>query len=509
MWFFLSLICLSFIAVTNVIAGLVAATVLGYGPKNWEKLRPNLISRLQNCSKFFKQYKISFNLLRNSFFILQGFAIRLINTIQQFRSKKGLEDESEENNDSESNKAATVSDDESFDEVMSSLARTDIGDLIADDTDEISNLVPMQEIFDEELLSVLATQGTEVWLVNEKRVETSLLNLNVVMMKSGKFAANLDWRIRCSEGNLSIAQVREFLQELKDDCCNYLESQAAITKQMLLRLDEFGELKYLAEEIDYANMEQSAQIETTLSNIDQLFSLDDPERGAKRILKELSSLRYARHRLRDLQERTFMKIVIYENLLETVPHQLFIDENSGIRGRIGVESILIEWWKQKRNQKRNITFALIDFVRFGEINEEYGILVCDKIIKNFGMQLEDKFTNTDLVGIYAGNCFLVATLNAGPQKTLSDIERIRQDAAKTYYRYEQVDRLQVNVTCVVTEALPTQTWQDVLAVLEKTMTFAKKTGRNNTYQDIPGSLKAAPEKVVAPDMGEMERVIDL
>jgi hypothetical protein len=72
---------------------------------------------------------------------------------------------------------------------------------------------------------------------------------------------------------------------------------------MKLRLDEFGDLKNIAEEIDYANMEQSAQIETTLSNLNHLDLTDNPEEGANRLIKELAGLRFARHRLRDMLER--------------------------------------------------------------------------------------------------------------------------------------------------------------------------------------------------------------
>lgn len=398
----------------------------------------------------------------------------------------------------------------SFDEMMKALTEVDVSELLDDESDEITELAPMQEIFDEDLANLLMEQGTETWLVNEKHVETSILKLNVVMMKSGRFAAELDWRIRSSWEDLTNEDVKQFLGELKDDCRNYLDSQAEITQQMLERLDEFGELKYLAEEVDYANMEQSAQIETTLSNLDHLVLTGKPQEGATRLLKELGSLRIARHRLRDMQDRTFMQIVFYEDRVDTIPQQLYFDEHFGLRGRIGIEVALHEWWKQKRHQKRQITFALLDFVKFGEANDEHGIAVCDNAIKAFGRRLQEHFDATDLVGIFSGNCFLVATVNAGLQKTITEIERVRQNCEQTVFRYADGKKtMRLQLTCAITEALATQSREDVLKALGTTMTAAKKAGRNHTFQLVPGPLNSPPEKVSAPNMVEEPQEINL
>ncbi|MDR0870790.1 MAG: diguanylate cyclase [Planctomycetaceae bacterium] len=395
-----------------------------------------------------------------------------------------------------------------FDSVIEKLTNADVSAILADETDEISNLVPMQEIFDDDLAAVLAEQGTESWFVNEKRVETSLLKLNVVMMKSGQFSAELDKRIRSRRGSLTQADNKQFLGELKDDCRNYLESQAAITEQMKKRFDEFGELQNLAEEVDFANMEQSAQIETTLSNLDNLVLTLSPEDGGSRLLKELSNLRLARHRLRDMQEKMFITISFYEDRVDTIPQQLYIEEYFGIRGRIGLEVAINEWWKQKRNAQRQITFALLDFVKFGAANEEHGIAVCDKAIKYFGHFLQEQFDTADLIGIYEGNCFLVATLNAGPKKTITEIERVRQNCEKTVFKYGS-GSMQLQLTCGITEALETQSRTDVLAALEKTLAFAKKNGRNHTFYFVPGLIDKPPEKVEAPNLGEEPKEAEL
>jgi diguanylate cyclase (GGDEF)-like protein len=398
---------------------------------------------------------------------------------------------------------------DNFDAVIEQLANIAVGDLLDDDSGSINDLAPMQEIFDDELATVLAEHNTESWLVNEKHVETSLLKLNVVMMKSGRFASELDWRIRSTRDTATEKDIKEYLKELKDDCKNYLESQATIMEQMKSRLDEFGELKNLAEETDFANMEQSAQIETTLNNLDNLVLEGTPQDGATRLVKELSSLRVARHRLRDMQDKAFLTIVFYEDRIDTIPQQLYVDEMFGIRSRIGLEVAINEWWKQKRHTQRQITFALLDFVKFGEKNEEYGIMVCDKAIKNFVQSLQEHFEASDLIGIYHGNCFLVATVNMGPKKTITEIERIRQNCEQTVFKCSGGSVMQLQLTCAITEALSTQSRTEVLAALEKTLAFAKKKGRNHTFFFVPGPLEKPPEQVDAPNLVEEPKEVEL
>ncbi|MDR2346052.1 MAG: diguanylate cyclase [Planctomycetaceae bacterium] len=387
-----------------------------------------------------------------------------------------------------------------LEQIMETLTTADVSDLLEIQEDDLSFMLPEQEIFDEDISEMLGEQSTESWLVNDKQVETSLLRLNTVMMKSGRFAAELDWRIRCLRGSIKKENIEQFVTELEDDCKNYLETQAAISQQMLERLDEFGELRYLAEEVDYANMEQSAQVETTLNNLN-IIRQSTTDEAANRLLRELGSLRVARHRLRDLQDKTYISVVLYENRIDNIPQQLFIDEQLGIRSRIGLETTIHNLWQQKRQQTRQFTFALLDFVRFGEVNDEYGIIPADQILKVFGQSIEGKFDKSDLVGIYRGNCYLIVTQNIGLQKTITEIERIRQLCEKTRFVCKNINReIHLQLTCGIAEALGTQTQAEVFQCLEKALQAAKKAGKNRTFNFIHGPLNKPPEEVAAPNL---------
>jgi len=501
------IILIYLLSFSNFVVGFYIAVQLGFGPRNVKRglynfFLPNEIQNFARSAPLQRYLGIFHYLplarLRSLFSYIPVIYFKQIDN-SNTGSPEGAVSQS----------GVAEEEEDAVEAMMEQMADASVEDLLYDEADDILELMPMQEIFDDDLASVLTERGTETWFLNEKHVETSLLRLNTVMMKSGRFSAELDWRIRTSQDNLTAQDISQFIKELRDDCTQYLQQQAAITDQMKARLDDFGELKNLAEDIDFANMEQSSQIETTVSNLNQM-KPDAANTGelASRLIKELMNLCVARHRLRDIQDRTYMDIVFYEKHLDSIPQQLYFDEKFGIRGRIGLEVAIYEWWKQNRHQTRQITFALLDFVKFNEINVENGITPCDSVIKYFGKMLAEQFDNSDLTGIYSGNCFMVATVNMGPKKTITEVERVRQRCEKTTFTYGG-KHFSVHVTCAITEALTNQTQEDVMKVLESTLATAKKKGRNHTFYFVPNLLDKPPELVEAPDLGERPKNVDL
>jgi diguanylate cyclase (GGDEF)-like protein len=471
----------------NILLGLYVAVQLGYGPPRMRDIPP-LLPKLDFIADVLSSIRFNF----------------------EFKQSPKPVREAEEEVESETISEEKESSDntEMMEQMLNSLAATDLNDLLDDESDEIAQVSPLEELFDDDLASLLMSKGTEAWLANEKYVETSILKLNSVMMKSGKRAAELDAQLRGLRGRADEASVKAGLRQLKEDCENYLEGQAEVTEEIRKRVDEFGELTYLADDIEMANMEQASAIETTISNLDHMDFTSDPESGLNRLLAELGHLRIARHRLRDQQERAFLTVTRYEDRFDTINEQLFNDEMTGQRNRIGVETVLWNWWQQNRHQERQLAFALLDIAKCGELNDEYGILVCDKLLRYIGLHIEKQLSAQDMVGVLYGNCYLVATVNVGLRKTTTAIEKIRQDLERMSFNHDG-DVIKTSVTCAVTEALPKHEDTDVYEILKKTMDAAKSAGRNHTFLWDPSTLNPEPELVESPNLGSEYVTVDL
>lgn len=333
----------------------------------------------------------------------------------------------------------------------------------------------------EEATELGESEGPEIWDLDEKYVETSILRLNVAMMKSGARATEIDTRLRAIQGHTDSETIQSCLASLKEDCQTYLKEQSAAAEKLHNRLGELGELASLGEEIEFANMEQAAQIETSISNLDTMDFQSDLEAANVRLLGELAHLRLARHRLRDSQDEAFLAVARYENRMEKIEPKLYNDPLTGLYNRIGSEATLHQWWKAGRTKSRQMSAAFLDLDDFGTVNDKYGMLVADKILCHVARLLEQALETGDLTGRFAGQRFLFVPVDVGPRAAIKKVELLRQKLERITFVSEGHE---VNVTmcCAITEIKPED--DSIVAVeqrLQLAMLEAKKAGANRSY----------------------------
>ena len=495
---------LIFILVTNIAIGYVIATLFGMGPPN---LRTALV--LINRSKFVTRAKdVVKRLVRsaeNNGGIL-GILRFILSKLKKFITK-GTASELQQKQ-------------ETTEEKLQKISEKEVVEFLDDQSKEIMRISPIPELFDDNLMNIIFVHGTEVWLTSDKNIETSIHKLNVIMMESGKFAGELDEKLRLIQGHATLDDARKACKNLVGDCRNYLEKQSIITDEIHSRVEEFGELRDLADEVDFANMEQVSQIETTLSNLEPMAKNENANEVVDRLIQELANLRRARHRTRDIQDRVFLSVANYENRMGSINRsETFIDQVTGLNNRIAFQTNLWDWWQQERQKKAKLTFALYDIVGFTELNNRLGIRKCDKILQALAQLLKERVENMDFIGMFVGNCLVSVSSNSSLRKTISFVEHIRQETELTQFMFADENKqhedhkehggVSIRLTCAVTEASGNQTENDLITALRQTLEAAKKAGRNRTFQFDPSKLEVVPEPVESPDMNVSERVFDV
>jgi len=362
------------------------------------------------------------------------------------------------------------------DEGLSPSETTIIG-LLDDDPADSIDIDPCYEPYDDDVAELLNPEQPEAWDLNEKYVETSILKLNIAMIKSGQRAVQLDTRLRAIRGHSDRETIHQCVAELLEDCETYLAEQSDAAEKFRDRIGELGELKGLGEEIEMANLEQAAQVETTMSNLRHMNLDGDLEAANHRLMNELNSLRIARHRLRDNQEMAFMTIARYEDRIERIERQLHNDPLTKLRNRIGLEAPLWHGWQQRRHHSRQMSGALFDLDHFGKLNEEFGFAACDQILVRIAELTEQQLNTADLVGRFAGQRFLAMLLDVGPRTAVKSAELIRQTIAKAVF-LKGSTKIPVTVSSGIIEVSPSDTHESFLQRLEATLKHAKQAGGN-------------------------------
>jgi len=337
----------------------------------------------------------------------------------------------------------------------------------------------------------------ENWNLDEKFIETSVLKLNIAMMKSGVRCTEIDTELREARGHTDAEMVQRAIALLKEDCETYLSEQSEAATKFSGRIGELGELRSLGEEIEMTNMQQASQIETTLSNLANMDFTSDLEAANARLITELKSLRIARHMLRDNQEAAFLAIARYENRLDKIEARLFNDPLTNIPNRIGLEVTLHEWWAQKKHATKPITASLYDADAFGLLNEAHGPKIGDQVLHQAAKFIRGKLSHADLAARYGGQRFIVFQLGAGGKMAIKNAEMIRQSLEGFVCMHEEKE-IRLSLTAAITEVTPQDTYEGVLKRLEATLAAARKQGRNRTFIHngrLAEPLDAPPMKI--------------
>ncbi|MCX7428004.1 MAG: GGDEF domain-containing protein, partial [Planctomycetia bacterium] len=336
----------------------------------------------------------------------------------------------------------------------------------------------------------------ENWDLNEKFVETSVLKLNIAMMKSGARATEIDARLRAARGHSDAQTIHACLGLLKEDCQTYLAEQGKAAEQFHDRIGELGELSALGDEIEMTNLEQAAQIETTLSNLENMDFETDLEAANKRLLEEISHLRRARHKLRDSQDEAFLAIARNENRIGKVEKQLYHDSLTKLVNRIGLEATLHEWWEAGRPRSHSMSAAMLDLDQFERINEKHGSLVGDRILNRLAEFVRYQFGPGNLVARFSGQRFFVMMCDAGPRAAVKKVEFIRQGIEKATF-LRDTEEIRVTAAGALTEVKPDDAVQSVFDRLDETIRQAKHAGPNQTFAHDGKTI----ERVESPNLG--------
>ncbi|EIK98282.1 hypothetical protein PMM47T1_03424 [Pseudomonas sp. M47T1] len=142
-------------------------------------------------------------------------------------------------------------------------------------------------------------------------------------------------------------------------------------------------------------------------------------------------------------------------------------------------------WKDALNSKfrhcqrdhSQAVLALIDIDHFKDINDTFGHIVGDEVLRHLSVQLQRNLRDTDLAGRYGGDEFCVILPGVTIAQATEVMERLRQVFGD--YRHHQVERLRVSLSiglaaCRV-ELCDPAAWLDEA---DKALYVAKNTGRN-------------------------------
>lgn len=169
-----------------------------------------------------------------------------------------------------------------------------------------------------------------------------------------------------------------------------------------------------------------------------------------------------------------------------------LDGLTGIHNRRYVESLLDDCLKRGKRYGEKFATLMIDIDRFKPINDFHGHEIGDQVLKQVVDVFRQEVRETDHLGRWGGEEFLIVLSQVGWQEALTIAERIRLRVAALSFMKISGSELPITV-CIGVACYPdhSETVDGLVRCADDAMRYAKRTGRNRTHlfrEDSDGAV---------------------
>lgn len=188
--------------------------------------------------------------------------------------------------------------------------------------------------------------------------------------------------------------------------------------------------------------------------------------------------------LKDISKNSFVTDnshkIKFEELICNINESLYKDELTGAYNkRIIYEKLN----KLLSNTKKNssISLLVIDLDYFKDINDLYGHIIGDNVLKDFSALVFSCLKDNDLFGRFGGEEFVVILDNYTIENTEKVAEKIRKSIESHSFEYNNI---KINLTCSIGGYILYNrniSDNDFLNLADRNLYLAKNSGRNKVY----------------------------
>jgi diguanylate cyclase (GGDEF)-like protein len=179
--------------------------------------------------------------------------------------------------------------------------------------------------------------------------------------------------------------------------------------------------------------------------------------------------------------------------IEALEQRAMTDPLTGLYNRAYLADRFLVELRRARNYGFPMSVALFDIDRFKRINDRYGHLAGDAVLRELAFFLRERTRSTDAVVRYGGEEFAVLMATADSDAAFQHADRIRAGLEKTPFVVPgQAEPIQVTISGgVATYPQDGQTFSELIAVADAGLYRAKENGRNKITG--PRQVELLPE----------------
>ena len=175
----------------------------------------------------------------------------------------------------------------------------------------------------------------------------------------------------------------------------------------------------------------------------------------------------------------------YEGLLNKMSEEIVTDSLTGAHNRRYIEESLPLEIFNTSNAHQPLSVILCDIDLFKEVNDSYGHLAGDQVLKEFvNISKSCIRKEKDWIARYGGDEFLVVLVNANEAAAKRVAEKIREFCEQTRVKLESTSISFTISLGIYTSFSSHITAEELIGLADKNLYIAKKTGRNQAVDSL-------------------------
>jgi diguanylate cyclase (GGDEF)-like protein len=126
-----------------------------------------------------------------------------------------------------------------------------------------------------------------------------------------------------------------------------------------------------------------------------------------------------------------------------------------------------------------MALAVCDVDYFKNINDQYGHDVGDEVLKLVARRLKSSIRETDLIGRWGGEEFIILFPNTSLEEGFQLIERVRKAMSDSRFKVADKD-IKLSFSTGISSTRYYDNWDDLIKSADRHLYKAKEAGRNCT-----------------------------
>jgi diguanylate cyclase (GGDEF)-like protein len=214
-------------------------------------------------------------------------------------------------------------------------------------------------------------------------------------------------------------RIEQQLQQWGGRTAEHFKNKASEVKELLILLARTAEA---AAARDQRHAYRFTELTEQLQSI---ANLDDLTQIRTSLVQKAAELKACVDRMtqdgRESVAQLQTQLSCYETKLQEAEQQASLDSLTGLDNRRAVQKKI----ESRIEQERTFSVAMLDVNGFKQINDRFGHLAGDELLKQFAAELRSAFRATDVVGRWGGDEF-VLVMDCSLAEAAARLERIRK-----------------------------------------------------------------------------------